>query len=269
MPFREPYRDHADDPRVPGARRAQLAVELDEIRAVIRRRTDEAREARSIVVHVEDRLARALNRPRARGLAGLFIGGLRRVDRDDVQREAQDLEGARLTRAIAEEALAIAQHREATLAKRIESLSPSPVVWDRELEALVARAAMADALAFAREVLAALEDAAKLVIAAHREEIAQALTGHASADPILPGADRAVAIVRCRVDLLRACLRSLRGAGFDHAIGVEAARAKLDGAGAGPSQEWKDAVQAATAALRSVVDAMLLERRFHHDVAGL
>jgi hypothetical protein len=250
-----PYRDEVEDARVPGARRRQLVAELDGVRAVVRRRSDEATQARRIVFDDQRRLDESIHGPRRNRVLAWIVAD-RFGDREAVQRETRDLEGSKWSSVIAEQAVAVAQQREAVLAKRLAVAPPAPTTIDGELEALALGAAMADAVAFGHEVLTELQDAAKLVTAAHREEIAMALTGQAIPDRLLPQADAAVALTRCRVDLLHACVRALRGAAFEHAVAIEAVLAKLEAAGTGPSQEWRDGVQAAATALAATVEAL-------------
>jgi hypothetical protein len=261
-----PYRRDIDDPRIESARQRQVVRELAEARVVEGSFQAELELAQAAVREAVAQLYaasydgptryqpwRAMGRVSRRPDLWAWLRGSRRPDPQDVERARRELDASRVVEGIAAEVRDIARARVAALAAMIPDEPAGPAAADPDVDALAITAGLHAAAALAREAHEAARDAAKLVAEAQQQEMVLALGGVPTSERVLDRADLAVAILRCRIGVLRAGLVSLDEKRASRLDGI---LEKLVAAGTGPGQQWKDLVSAATSELEPILDAI-------------
>lgn len=215
MPYRELSEHNVEQHRL-------LFAELADVRDVVRRLKLERDAARARVAELEAELARAQD----------ITGWPRWHTPREVDEVKDELDAATSSMRIAEDIVRIAEGRASALLMAAAEREPCTT--------------LADALAAARTVEPTLHEAAELVAAAQREEIAKAIVEAPLAVSSLPAAERAVAIARCNLELLHAAFTVVGRAGAYYAEVIASALEHLRAAGTGPGVVWHKHVITAT-----------------------
>lgn len=244
-----PYRESSEDPRIDAIRRTHTVAEQGEVARVVKRFEDELESANSSVADAANRLYRA----QQGHSTWLFRTP---PDPAEIERELREVEACREARGVAEVALQLARGRARVLG---ELLDQSPVETTSTDPYLVNAAVAASVRAVGthgRDVRKHMRETVTLVTDAHRQEITVALTGEAGRVHALPIADRAVTLVRCRIELLRANVVALGTATAASGAALGEVITMLKEAGTGPGQAWKNAIIEADKRLDDILGAL-------------